>query len=221
MASLRLASSLLLVLFVTGCGHSTTQPPPPTFEWRWPRDPQEVLLFVRKAFVDRDALHYPGLLTKDFEYNFSAATDPDLATMYPNWGKDDETESAIHLFDGFINTSGNPQPGASRIDVIFSGVQYGPDPTHPDSIEQYTKVLLTMVDGSFAIPSEPETLIYSIHARHELYLVRGDAAVLDDDEQPIANRWYVRRWDDLSQPTGALQENLGPPSWGRLRALYR
>ncbi|MGH7725053.1 MAG: hypothetical protein ACREOU_06445, partial [Candidatus Eiseniibacteriota bacterium] len=64
------------------------------------------------------------------------------------------------------------------------------------------------------------------------YLVRGDAAVLDTGQEARTDRWYIYRWDDLSQPlpggparlaslnAGALG-TPAPTTWGGLKDGYK
>jgi len=169
---------------------------------------------------------YAKLLAGDFRYHFSLDSDPMLADQYPNWGRDDEVESTLHLFQGFTNSMGEAVPAATRINLTLTGVSYVSDFEHPDSTEHYRKVVVTNLGGEIEVPTGYfESITYSISARHELYLVRGDAAVLPAGTVGDANQWYLRRWDDLSTSTatrkGPVIHPASPATLGRIRAQYR
>ena len=168
-----------------------------------PDSPQNLMLYFEAVYEAQSSANYEALLTSDFRYTFSLASDPELVNRYPNWGRDDEVESTRHLFEGFTNSSGDPVPAATRIEMTLSGLQYGPDYTHADSAEHYMKVVITSVDMLIEVPTAPVPTTYQISGRHEFYIVRGDAAVLDAGQVARSDRWYLRRWDDLSPGIGA------------------
>jgi hypothetical protein len=66
-----------------------------------------------------------------------------------------------------------------------------------------------------------------ISARHEFYIVRGDAALLAAGQEARTDRWYIRRWDDLSTSTGLIGRiasidagAVKPTSWGSLKNSF-
>jgi hypothetical protein len=167
---------------------------------------------------------YAKLLTGDFRYHFSADADPLLANQYPNWGLDDEVESTKHLFEGFTNSMGETVPAASRIDLTMSGVIYQDDSQHPDSTAYYRKIVMVSLNGLIEVPTYLDPIFYNVSARHELYVVRGDAAVLPAGTPGEANRWYLRRWDDLATPVASKGPVIHPASvatLGAIKAQYR
>jgi hypothetical protein len=214
---------LFLALLLCGCGNDPFRPrpiPPP------PPGDENVMQRFERVYEFQDLPNYEKLLTSDFRYTFSAASDPNLVAQYGNnWGKDDEVESTKHLFEGFTNSAGDFFPAASRIDMTLTGVQYQPDFTHADSAAYYQKVVVTAVDMTIEVPTTPDPTTYQISARHEFYIVRGDAAVLDANQEARADRWYIRRWDDLSTGTAVKAPIPStraalfvPATWGALRA---
>lgn len=220
----------LLALLATGCGSESTfrpQPKPPP--WEWTNDsPQALMLRFDRTYEFQDLPNYERLFTSDFRYTFSQASDPTLVATYGNaWGKEDETESSRHLFEGYTNTGAELIPAASRIEVEFMGVQYQPDYMHADSTDHYMKVIVGTVNLQIEVPTTPDSTVYQISARHEFFVVRGDAAVLDEGQEARSDRWYVRRWDDLSTSlSGAPASSDGPTparttTWGSLKAQYR
>ena len=181
-----------------------------------------------QTYEFQDLPKYGILLASDFRFAFSPSADPDLVLQYgDHWRKDDELQSARHLFEGFTNTLGETIPAASRIDMTLSGVRAMTDPEHADSATYYQKVVVDSVVVTVELPGTPEPTTYNIDARHEFYLVRGDAAVLDASQEARTDRWYIRRWDDLSGAAGTTATIVSGPTstrpvtWGRLKAAYR
>jgi len=186
--------------------------------------PQGAIPRLERTYERQDEIEYPKLLTADFRYTFSAQSDPALATQYGlNWGKDDETQSAEHLFAGFVNGTGEAVPPASRITVDFVNDQYYPDPAHADSATWYVYCPVTNVNLTIDIPANGGTTTYDISAPHSFFLVRGDAALLDPGQAADSTRWYVRRWDDHSPALpngGAAPVPLAAASWGGMKGSY-
>jgi len=219
---------LLFVLCVSGCAFNPPgEPPIPTPPLPEPDSPQNLMLRFEGVYELQSAVNYEALLTSDFRYTFSLASDPTLFNQYPNWGRDDEVEATRHLFEGFTTTTGENLPAASRIDMTLTGLQFGPDYTHPDSAEHYMKVVVTSVDMDIEVPTRPEPTSYRVSGRHEFYIVRGDAAVLDPGQTARSDRWYLRRWDDLTPgvaaPVPQADIVIGAPrrvsaSWGGVKA---
>jgi hypothetical protein len=86
--------------------------------------------------------------------------------------------------------------------MTLNSDQYFDDPSHPDSAAYYKWVTVARVLMSIEIPGTTESQIFNIDARHEFYLVRGDAALLDPGQEATSTRWYIQRWDDLSTQLG-------------------
>jgi hypothetical protein len=168
---------------------------------------------------------YAKLLTGDFRYRFSVSADPELVNLYPNWGRTDEIAAMTHLFHGFTNANDIAIPGASTIQLSLNGVQYAGDPDHADSTAHYGRVIITALDGEFEVPDVSDPLVYSISSRHELFVVRGDAAVLPAGAIADSTRWYLRRWDDLAIPIGygkrPVANSAQPMTFGSIRASWR
>jgi len=219
----RLALVPLFVL-LAGCGGNPTWPPPdPIIQ---PEKPQTVLLKLERSWEFEDLPVYSQVLTEDFRFTFSAASDPELVNRYPNWGRDDELETAKHLFEGFINSVGKKIPAANRVDFTLTGVQYGLDFSHADSIAHYQRIVVVTLDGLIEVAGDPSPTEYSISSRHEFYVVRGDAAVLAGDALADSTHWYLRRWDDFAPPLAGLGKGpvINPSrnhSIGSIKALYR
>jgi hypothetical protein len=231
-----LLAALVLLPVLSGCGSNPFNPPiDPGGDGHVPGDtpvndsPQNLMIRFEKSYEFQDLPTYEGLLTSDFRYTFSAASDPNLVSQYPNWGRDDEVESTKHLFEGFTNNELKFIPAATQIDMTLNGVQYNqPDFEHSDSTGFYQRIVVTIVDMSIKVPDPQGELEYKINARHEFYIVRGDVAVLSAGQEASPNRWYIRRWDDLSPPPPAAIARLSsinatavtPATWGRVKDSF-
>jgi hypothetical protein len=225
--------ALAIVVVLPGCGpmHQITYPD--TGGGHYGGEPtNDTPLNTMKRFEQtcefQDLPKYGILFASDFRFTFSSSADMDLALQYgDHWRKDDEIQSAHHLFEGFTNTLGEAIPPASRISMNLNGVQVITDPEHADSAAYYQKVVVDSVMLTVQLPGTPESTTYDINARHEFYLVRGDAAVLDAGQETRTDRWYIRRWDDLAVGAGTTATIVAGPTptypitWGRLKAGYR
>ncbi len=235
-----LALTFAVTFVLSGCGGNPFKPPPDGGNNGLPKDtplndsPQNTMTRFQRTYEYQVQPEYVKLLTSDFRYTFSANTDPRLVDQYgPNWGIDDEAQSADHLFNGFTSsTTGNYIPGATNITMALNSVQYFDDPAHPDSSAYYKWVTVARVVMAIEVPGTPDPQIFNIDDRHEFYLVRGDAALLDAGQSATADRWYIRRWDDLSRSlAGAMRiasannqvsnsSMSHPTTWGAMKGTY-
>ena len=224
----------LLVLFsLAGCGggDKSTKPVVP------PSDglpagtpaadsPAHLAQRLEATWENKGEAEYAKLLSDDFRYHFSLSSDPVLVDQYgDNWKRTNEVTALTHLFHGFTNTQGTVVPATSRIDMTLNGVSVVTDMDHPDSTAQYQKMVVTVLEMQVEVPSGYEPISYSISSRQELYLVRGDAAVLPAGAVATTTRWYVRRWEDLSSAgTGARKGPVinpaSPATLGRLKSTF-
>jgi hypothetical protein len=181
----------------------------------------------RRVYEFEDLPNYQKLLSADFSFHFSATADSVLAARYgANWSKEDEIASAKHLFEGVTQQAGS-LPAAAKIELSFPGARYEPDPTHADSSAWYVHVV---VDSAAALVevwsgnTESRTT-YLTEGRQDFYLVRGDAAVLDTTLAPRADRWYIRRWDDLATAPAIrpppIDSTTHETTLGAIKARYR
>ncbi|MEP7029018.1 MAG: hypothetical protein ABI960_10520 [Candidatus Eisenbacteria bacterium] len=232
----RHALVLLAACLLAGCGggaKGTIGPPPPPPQVTKNDTPANALQCFLEAYDQKLDAPYAALFTSDFHFTFSADTDPSLVVQYgPNWSKDDEAQSATHLFHGFTSgATGTYLPGATHITMALNSVQFFDDPAHTDSTDSYKWATVARVVLAVEVPGNPDPQVYNIDARQEFYLVRGDAAVLDAGQEARADRWYIRRWDDLSTnlaaPARPALDAGDPPTptraatWGSLKSQYR
>jgi hypothetical protein len=170
---------------------------------------------------------YAKLLTDDFRFHFSQASDPDLVLAYgDNWGRVDETTAVTHLFDGFTDPVNGIIPGASTVAMAFANFQVGADPEHPDSLDHYQKVHVATMTLEIDVPSSPEPTTYFVSSSQDFYVARGDAAVLGSGQAARADRWYLRRWDDLAIAGPVVRKGpvVNPSntiSVGHIKGLFR
>ena len=76
------------------------------------------------------------------------------------------------------------------------------------------------------LSASDDEIVYSINARQEFYLVRGDAAVLPTGATADTTRWYIRRWEDLAAPPAGVRKGpvINPAAgttYGKVKASYR
>jgi hypothetical protein len=162
--------------------------------------PQNTMIRFQHAYEDMDGTEYPRLFTADFRFMFSGETDPLLVQKYgTNWGKDDETSSAEHLFDGFVDEMGQSQPAAIDIQMTLNPNNPVDDGAHsgpPDSTAFYKTLIVPNLHLEIQTPTSPEPTTYVIDGRYQFWLVRGDAAVLSPGQEARTDRWYIYRWED-------------------------
>ena len=187
-------------------------PPPPPTPLAINDTPRNTILRFQGTYEQLDVALYAPLFTKDFRFTFSSQSDPTLVQQYgTTWGKDDETESTRHLFQGFTDEHGVQQPAATAISMMLPPLVDQDDPFHADSTEHYRVLAIPTLLLHIGLANDAG---FEVSAPHTFYVVRGDAAVLDDGQDATASRWYIRRWDDLSSSLPAAQ-------WLVTRASYR
>jgi len=118
---LRLFVPLFALLVMAGCGggDKSTQPVVPPSDGLPAGTPAadsrtHLTQRLEKALEFEVEAEYAKLLTADFRYTFSLASDPLLVDQYPNWSRTDEIAAMTHLFHGFTNASDEVIPGASH-----------------------------------------------------------------------------------------------------------
>ncbi len=175
--------------------------------------PRNTILRFESAYEYAVLLEYERLLTRDLRFHFSEQSDSALVALYGNdWDRDDEVESTFNLFQGSSNQHGDVLPWATAISMTLPNFVDRADSTHADSLDHYRVVDVPTLRLQIAFSDSSNV---DVAAHHRYYLVRGDAAVLGAGQDAASNRWYIRRWDELS-PTDTTST-----SWGALKATYR
>jgi hypothetical protein len=223
--------SLALLVFA-GCGggdkSTAVVPPADGLPAGTPMNDSPLPLLARSeaTFEAESNGEYAKLLTDDFRFHFSAQSDPALVSEYPGgWARADEEIAVTHLFNGFTNSEATLVPGASRIDVSLNGIQVADDTSHVDSTAHYRKLVVSGMEMVIEVPTASEPVTYTIYSRQEFYVVRGDAAVLASGQPAQSDRWYIRRWDDLSislfSRKGPVINPASPKTLGSIKNQYR
>ena len=211
---------LAMLLAGTGCSGDHVLPP----KGGIPLDPRlndtpANTLILFEAVCESSSTGYSKLLAANYRFTFSIKADPGLVNLYGDqWSKGDELASTSHLLQGFTNEFGIYQPAAT-VAITLGGLTFVDDPDHPDSTA-HNRMANGLFGGEIQVAGD-EGAFYSILAPQELYLVRGDAAVLGEGQEARADRWYIRRWVDRSPPTGLGVLPARNITWGSLKARYR
>ena len=160
-----------------------------------PDSPLGLMKRFVEAYRQNRLDEYGRLLATDFRFTFG---DSALAVAYPEgWERSDEIASARHLFEGRTGDSGAHLPAASRIWLTMDSLEVRDDPSEPDSawcyqwvLAPHVRLVVDFADSSFVVKD----------AAHEFFVVRGDVAVLGDDQKTDADHWYIRRWVERPLP---------------------
>lgn len=146
---------------------------------------------LRAAYQQRDADAYQALLADDFRFEFG---DDENRVKYPDgFDRDDEVATARHLFEGFVDASGQPRPRARKIVLDFGGLALGPDPEFPCDPAHH--LLADVPQVRLAIEFVDETRMLA-SGHHAFWLVRADSAGGD------TLAWRIRRW--VEEPAESL-----------------
>jgi hypothetical protein len=146
---------------------------------------------LRAAYQERDADAYAALLADDFRFEFG---DDENRAKYPDgFDRDDEVATARHLFEGFVDASGQPRPRARKVALEFGGLAIGFDPEFPCDPAHHlladvpqVRLAIEFVDGTRMVAP----------GHHAFWLVRADSAGGD------TLGWRIRRW--VEEPAESL-----------------
>jgi len=218
----------LIVVCGAGCSGDPASPKPPAPTLAANDTPANAAARLIGSYEQKNQSAFAGMLTGDFNFEFSTSTDPTLVQQWPTgWARVDESESSSHLFSGYAPPGGSVLPAASSIVItLATGTPVDDNTAGVDPATH--KVLPTRVDGSITVPqSGYEPLTYVLTNNYDIfYFVRGDVAAGLDSSQPAdAQHWYLYKWTDLTQayiPGPNAPELLAKTqSWGHLKATYR
>lgn len=209
---------------VTGCSSEPTKPnPAPTLAAN--DTPAHAVERLLGAYERRDDGDYGAMLTGDFTYEFSSATDRFWVDQYAGgWFKGDEVLASGHLFHGFhaYGTDGNTV--ASKIDLHFANTIPVPDTT--GGLDPSThQVLSTRIDGEITVRESggrTEFTFDIFNNQDVFYFVRGDSAKGLDASQPAdSQHWYLYRWLDRTYMFADLRAMVPQSTWGTVKGMYR
>jgi hypothetical protein len=219
--------ALGLVLLAAGCGDDDgpTGPdsgaPPDTYVVA--SDAFFATERMFQTYAAQDVYWYDRTLARNYRFIFANA-DPTLQAVWDSsWTITVEDTTARHVFDGF-DFAGTWRPGADRIETIFGGLQLGIDPAHQDSTNHYQRVRVLGYELHVVLP---DGTTYQVVLDLNVYVVRGDVAILGSGQPADSRRWYVRRVVENAEPpapprSGADRTSADavPITWGGLRGLY-
>ena len=219
-----LPAVLACLVLLAGCGGDDDNNPvvPQPEAGLPPNTPQattpvNLLARFEATYEYRHKVEFGKLLTADYRFAFSSQSDPELVAMYGDtWDQAKELASLGHLIAGFTSEQGDYRPAASEISFTFEGVSVIGDPDHADSTDHYRLAVIPRILGHVSFADGME---FVVDAPHDLYLVRGDAAVLASGQNASADRWYVRRWEDRSPALVGLLP-ASPVTIGGIKAAY-
>src|SRR5688572_32955928 len=217
----------LLVLVAFGCSGDSDDPVSPPTQSGLPdsippaNTPANLLERFEASWEHEVVAEYTALLTADFGFTFSNQSDPDLVVEYGNsWGRSHEIASTTHLMTGFTNELGEYQAATSSILFSLDGESILDDPDHADSSAWYKLVIIPSFQTMIRLADSEQTE-FQIFAPQRLHLVRGDAAVLAPGQVGSTDRWYVRRWVDLTPAiNGPVILPATSATWGGVKARY-
>jgi hypothetical protein len=143
--------------------------------------------------------------------------------------REDEIESARHLYAGFIDRCGRGRAAACSIEISFGALQVVDEPEKPDSTDKYQLVIAEGVrlriarcdfakryqtqsvrDGRPYTRAADDWELLVGPGRHELHFVRGDVAARAPDQPGDADHWYLWLW--VERPTLVIDAR-GPHTW--------
>lgn len=221
-------AAVVAALLGAGCSGNPASPAPAGPSLADNSTPAHAAARLVGSYEQKNQSAFTGMLTGDFNFEFSTSTDPTLVQQWPTgWARADESASSSHLFGGYTPPGGATLPAATSITITLA--TGAPVDDNTSGVDPAThKVLATRVDGSITVPqmgSEP--LTYVITNNYDVfYFVRGDVASGLDESQPADSlHWYVYKWTDLSQAYLPRPDSRGtltqPNTWGSIKARYR
>ena len=221
-ASAAAICALALVLTGAGCGDDDggpTGPGAPQDTFTVPSSAFAAASRMFQTYAAQDVYWYDNTLARNFRYIFANA-DPNLQALWDSsWTITVEDSTAQHVFDGF-DLHGTWRDGAETIRTTYGGYTLGIDTAHQDSAVYYQRV---RVLGQQLEVVLPDGTTYQMLMDLNVYVVRGDVAVLAPDQPADSTHWYVRRIEENAEPPAppiAGSHAVTSITWGGLRGLY-
>jgi len=160
--------------------------------------PQAALERFAEGYRDRDPDSVLVNLTQDFRFHSMGDT-----LMQYAWGNSREAEAQTirALLRGVIRDGDTLQAPADSVGMIVDGIGENVDPEHPDSTQRYRVLTVRRFELGMRIGGTRFEIASALQVFH---LVRGDVALLAQDQPADSTRWYIRRW--LEDVTGLNAE---------------
>lgn len=169
--------------------------------------PRGLMKRFRQAYECGDFEAYALLFTRDFRF---LSDDERFRARHPEgMTRDEEVESARHLFEGYTKPDGEHAPLAVHIELRLDSLVVSVDPEwgRPESHQLVTVGSVRLIIDVGGIAS-----LITIGDRHDFHVVRGEAALLDAGQRGDADHWYIHTW---------IEHVDAYPLWGYIRTLYR
>jgi len=160
--------------------------------------PQAALERLAEGYRDRDPDSVLVNLTQDFRFHSMGDT-----LLHYTAGNSREEEAGVvrALLRGVIRDGDTLRAPADSVGMTVDGIGENVDPEHPDSTQHYR--VLTVRRFELGVRLGRDRLVIS-SALQVFHLVRGDVALLPQDQPADTTRWYIRRW--LEDVTGVNAE---------------
>jgi hypothetical protein len=202
--SFRLGAIAVALMLLSSCfnpfhprvavNRGISQPPP------LPDSPVNALLLFEWCWEHRSITEYEQLFTDDFRFAFASTDSSGNAYLERGFAREDELESARHLFLG----GDASQPAASRIVLDFDPNLVALPDNRPGKLPPWHQEIDTRITLSIDFSSSGER----VNGSARFFLVRGDSAVIPRELQdrgfgPDPHRWYIERYEEEDPGNGA------------------
>jgi len=153
-----------------------------------------------------------GLFADDYRFAFAPGDSAGNAYRNDSWTRDDELAASCSLF-----------ADATEIDLSFDKTLIALNDDRPGKDRRYHRAIRTSVTLRTVLSSG---LLAEVRGYGRFYLVRGDSAVIPEDQlqqgvRPDSTRWWIQRWEDETLPAGFRANPTQNRTWGALKALFR
>jgi hypothetical protein len=166
--------------------------------------PEAALERFADGYRDRSPASVLASLTSDFQFHSKGDS---LLKFTSGVSREDEARVIDGVLRGVIRGGDTLAAPADSVGMILDGISEGVDPEHPDSTLHYEVLIVRRFELGFRTRGARFSISSPLNVFH---VVRGDVAVLTQDQRPDSTRWYVRRWlEDLSAVKADLAEREG------------
>ena len=160
--------------------------------------PENALLRLQWAWVNRDPEVAEGLFTDDFVFVFSGTDSAGMAYRDAPWVREDELGCNQHMFAG-----GASEPPATSITLDFDRVLRKSQDTRPGKRNKWH----WRIETSVALTVRNVNQSFECNGRATFYFVRGDSAAIPPElvmqgVRPDSTRWWIERWEEEAGRTG-------------------
>jgi hypothetical protein len=167
--------------------------------------PEAALERFADGYRDRSPASVLASLTSDFQFHSKGDS---VLKFTSGVSREDEARVIDGVLRGVIRGGDTLAAPADSVGMILDGISEGVDPEHPDSTLHYEVLIVRRFELGFRTSRGARFSISS--PLNVFHVVRGDVAVLTQDQRPDSTRWYVRRWlEDVSAVKADLAKREG------------